>query len=160
MGHMKNTLISILLLTLCAGCVSSKDPKTWLVGSLTRMEDGNVMEFRIQTAMAIGGSATAGVMAVDPVTTNHFTGQYVGIMNSGSSSSISGMDAEFSNGNSAFYSSTTNHRWQSDNANTRATLNDGHGTVIRLRMTIHAGWVPHGMGEGIDNKGNHYEVMF
>src|SRR5687768_3657635 len=144
--------IFICIVALLCGCASPQpsssgtaaapaDPSDkWIKGTLTCLESGAVLSFRIQKKMAWGGSATGGVVSINPATNERFNGQYTGMIESGRVHS----------------SATGSVRWQSEMANAVATLNDQKGTVIQLRMQIHAGWSPHGIGDGIDNHGNHY----
>ena len=111
--------------------VAADPSDKWIKGTLTCLEDGTVLSFRIQKKMALGGSAAGGVVAINSATKSRFTGQYTGLMQS-----------DFTM------------------ANAVGTLNDQQGTVIQLRMQIRAGWSPHGIGEGIDNHGNHYQIQF
>lgn len=131
----------------------TKDPTDgWLKGTLTCLADGTAMPFRIEKKMAWGGSATGGVAATHPVTSERFTGQYTGILPS-------------SRGTAQLH--TPSGRWlygnyqeTGRNANAVATLTGDKGTVIQLEMQILAGWTPHGIGSGADNRGQRYQVQF
>jgi hypothetical protein len=164
-------VIFIFITGLLCGCTTPQpsssgtatapaDPSDkWIKGTLTCLESGTALSFRIQKKMAWGGSATGGVVAINPTTNERFSGQYTGMMESGHINSSATATA-WGSGGYATGSATGFTRWQSEMANAAATLNDQKGTVIQLRMQIHAGWSPHGIGDGIDNHGNHYQVQF
>jgi hypothetical protein len=166
------TLISLILIAaFLTGCTtptssSSKsstaisDPSEhWIKGTLSCLENGSVLSFRIQKKMAWGGSATGGVVAINSITGQRFTGQYTGMMDSGHINSWANADA-WGTGGYATASATGYTHWQSEMANAAATLTDQSTNIIQLQMQIHAGWSPHGIGRGIDNQGRHYQLQF
>lgn len=123
----------------------------WIKGSLTSLEDGTRYEFRIQKKMAWGGSATGGVVAIHPGTKARLTGQYTGMLQSSHATA---------------FAMNSSRQWASGwatetsrNANAFASLT-GDGLAIQLRLEIMSGFSPHGMGEGLDNHGHHYQVQF
>lgn len=164
---MRRTLVLPLLLFLAGGCASApkegeaaRDPTDgWIKGTMTRLEDGAVYSFRIQKKLAFGGSATGGVAAIPPDHGSRLTGQYTGILESGHANTW-GQATAWGSGGSATAQGSSFTRWQSHTANTQASLTDGKGLVIQIRMLIQAGWSPHGMGEGFDNQGRHYQITF
>jgi hypothetical protein len=154
-------IASTLLLAGCASTPSNtvdSRHRGWLVGTLT-CSDGNVLNFLIQKKMVIGGSASGGVYATNTVTGKEFEGQYTGIMDSGSSRGWATGSA-WGSGGYATGTAESYGRWQSEIANTQAFLNNNKGTIIQLRLQIHAGWIPHGFGGGRDNHGKDYQVQF
>lgn len=165
------SIIFIYIILLVCGCaipppsssgtaaVPADPSDKWIKGTLTCLENGAALSFRIQKKMAWGGSATGGVVAINPTTNERFSGQYTGMMESGRIHGSATATA-WGSGGYATGSATGFAHWQSEMANAAATLNDQKGTVIQVRMQIHAGWSPHGIGEGIDNHGNHYQVQF
>lgn len=158
-----------LLLLLVAGCASHPEVAThheapvkhvevprdesdgWIKGTLISLEDGTHYEFRIQKKMAWGGSATGGVVAINPTTKERLAGQYTGMMQSSRANAF----AMNSSGQWASGWATATSR----NANAFASLTGGD-VSIQLRMEIMSGFSPHGMGEGLDNHGHHYQVQF
>ncbi len=165
-----NAFLIPLCLLFVAGCASAptapqqgqapRDPSDgWIKGTMTRLEDGVVYSFRIQKKFAFGGSATGGVAAIHPSGGPRLAGQYTGMMASGHANSW-GEASAWGSGGWATAQGSGFTRWQSETANAQATLNDGQGLVIQIRMLIHAGWSPHGMGEGLDNQGRHYQITF
>lgn len=123
----------------------------WIKGSLTSLEDGTRYEFRIQKKMAWGGSATGGVVAIHPETKARLSGQYTAMLQSS---------------RAAAFAMNSSRQWASGwatetsrNANAFASLT-GVDLAIQLRLEIMSGFSPHGMGEGIDNHGHHYQVQF
>lgn len=175
---MKNKLsITLAVLSACsvlalflAGCASapsapqqgeaSRDPSDrWIKGNMTRLEDGVVYSFRIQKKLAFGGSATGGVAAIHPSGGPRLAGQYTGMMASGHANSWAQASA-WGSGGWATAQGSGYTRWQSETANAQATLTDDQGLAIQIRMLIKAGLMPHGMGEGLDNQGRHYQITF
>ena len=125
-------------------------PEGWLHGTLTA-NDGTVLPFRIEKKRAWGGSATGGVAAKHP-NGEVFRGTYTGILPSAHGRSY----VRLPNGQSAWVNTTAH----SNTANAIATLTGDKGTFIQLSLTILAGFTPHGIGGGEDNKGNSYQVQF
>lgn len=128
-----------------------RDPSDgWLRGSLTA-SDGTRLDFRIEKKRARGGSATGGVVALHP-NGERFTGTYTGILPSATGRSY----VQLPSGQWAW----VNTRMQSNTANAIATLSNTNGTTIQLSLTILAGFTPHGIGGGQDNRGVTYQVQF
>jgi hypothetical protein len=167
-----STILAALML---AGCASdpnhvekpkpppvAKEPSDgWIKGTMTRLEDGATFSFRIQKKWAFGGSATGGVAAIGESET--YRGQYTGILPGGSANTWgqSTATAYGSGGWATANASGSSHtQWQSRTANAQASMTDSNGTAIHVQMTIQAGFSPHGLGQGIDNQGRHYQITF
>lgn len=139
--------------------VQSSDPSDgWIHGSLTCVEDGTSYSFRIQKKIAWGGSATGGVVALKEGT--RLSGQYTGILPGGRSSAWANASGWNSRGDYASANASAFATWRSTVANAQGTLTDGDGTMIQIAMQIQSGWSPHGIGQGVDNKGRRYTLQF
>jgi hypothetical protein len=159
------TILAVLLVLCFCGCAAPSTPgevraaplprdptQDWLKGKLTCLQDGSVLEFRIQKKFAWGGSATGGVAAIHPKTGERFTGQYTAMMQSSDGHS----QLILPSGRSVY----GNTHVVSRNANAIASLSSTNGTTIQLSMEILAGFTPHGIGQGQDNTGRQYQVQF
>ena len=145
---MKTTLplLALLTIVLAPGCATEPDPDPsarWQRGTLTRLDDGFVMQFRIEPRDVHDGSAAGGLVAIDPANPDRFTGQYVTLITSASGRLGNRRD-----------------EMQLDIANTQGALSDHHGHVIQLKLDVRAGHPPHGMGTGQDNQARQYQVLF
>lgn len=147
---------TVLLLTACA---------TKLPGKLYSLSDGVVMEFQIERSHGTGG-----MYAQNHKTGENFSGQYTGTYKGGGiattigSGRYTGSTTSHSTGNmyrhSGNISSTSTTFAPPSDATARGVLMGDKDTVIELYMEIRPGIVPKGHGEGIDNKGNRYQVQF
>lgn len=157
-----SSLSILAAISLLASCASNpaapkpepppKDPTaSWIKGTLTCLDDGAVLPFRIQKKWAWGGSASGGVAATHPATGERFQGQYTALLQASRSHATI-----YSGGQWAY----ANTHQTSRNANTIASLTGDRGTVIHIQMEILAGWSPHGIGTGRDNTNRHYQVQF
>lgn len=151
---MKPVLLLASFALVLAGCATQRgEPSAgWIPGTLTCVDDGTVMPFRIQKKWAFGGSATGGVWATNAVTREQFSGQYTAII----PRAFGYARAVNSYGQSATAYGTA----RSGTANAAASLKGDKGTVISLEMDIATGWSPHGIGGGNDNKKRTYRVQF
>jgi len=130
------------------------DPsESWLPGTLTR-SDAVKLSFRIEKKFARRGRAEGGVAATDTASGEKFRGTYVGLMEAGRFRSGQIRDSV------GFPVGTSNSYESSRNATAISTLKGDQGTVIQLTLQIVAGWSPHGIGSGTDNKGRTYQVQF
>lgn len=163
----------LLIAALLSGCASNPTPVStepsasagdpsdgWIHGSLSCLEDGTVYSFRIQKKIAWGGSATGGIVALNSTPRARFSGQYTGILPGGRANAWANASAWDSNGGYASANTSSFSTWRSTVANAEGTMADGSGTLIQIAMQINAGWSPHGIGQGIDNKGRHYSIQF
>lgn len=134
-------LFVIVVTTILAAC------GTTLPGKLYSLQDGVVMDFQIERSYGTGG-----MFAQNQKTGEKLTGQYTGTYKGG------GTATTFGSGNHFSFSSIT--FIPPSDATARGVLMGDKGTVIELYMEIRPGIVPKGHGEGIDNKGNRYQVQF
>lgn len=130
-------------------------PDGWIHGTLTA-SDGTVLPFRIEKKRAWRGHATGGVAAKHP-NGEVFRGTYAGILPR-SHGHVDWTTGPSPNGITRFHSA--NIHTQGQNASAIASLTGDKGTVIQLSLTILAGFRPHGIGGGQDNKGIGYQVQF
>lgn len=123
------------------------------------------MEFQIERSYGTGGMS-----AQNSKSGESFSGQYTGTYKGGGTATTfgsgrySGSTSNYSTGtiyqhSGQVTSSGTTFIPPSD-ATARGVLIGDKGTVIELYMEIRPGIVPKGHGEGIDNKGNRYQVQF
>jgi hypothetical protein len=120
-----------------------------LPGNLFR-QDGRVLDFAIQKAPRSGG-----VTALDPTTQEHFSGTYVGVLESASASS-SGL---VTNGR-GFAVGSSSGVAGSNIADATAYLRGDRGSMLTCSMKIEAGVSPHGLGSCTDNHGGSYRLQF
>ncbi|MBK9496933.1 MAG: hypothetical protein IPO08_20980 [Xanthomonadales bacterium] len=135
-------LAGLMPLMLC-GC------GVMLRGSMDRLEDGAALPFAIQTSYGTGS-----MEATDPATGEVFTGQYTGITQGGGSSFGTIYNAQM------MQTSTVQTFSRPTHATARGTLRGNMGTVVQVALDIKPGLRPSGHGEGMDNKGRHYQVRF
>jgi hypothetical protein len=138
-------------LALLAGCATSPTggDGTLLDGKLISLADGVVMPFQIERSRAVGA-----VKAQNPMTGEKFEGQYSGrFTDAVSGSSVS------SSGPSGTHQSTLRLSHGSG-AEARGFLKGDKGTLITLDLDIVPGFRPHGTGDGLDNKGQRYQIQF
>lgn len=135
-----------------------------LPGKLYLLQNGTVMDFQIETSQGTGD-----MYAFNHITGENFTGQYTGTYKGGGVSrtttdgNFNGSTSSIQNGFSNFsgnISSTSSTFTPPSDATARGVLIGDKGTVIELYMEIRPGIRPKGHGEGIDNKGNKYQVQF
>jgi len=122
------------------------------------------MEFQIERSYGTGG-----MYAQNPKTGENFSGQYTGTYKDGGSattSSSGNYSGTVLNTQGKIYqhsgqiSSTSTTYIPPSDATARGVLIGDRGTVIELYMEIRPGIIPKGHGEGIDKKGNRYQVQF
>ena len=122
---------------------------TMLPGTLYT-QDGKILPFEIEVARRTGA-----MTATDPLTQEHFSGSYVGIMErvTGTASAVvtNGNNSAVGFGVSSFGSNI---------ANATAYLRGDQGTMLTCAMQIEAGLSPHGIGGCDDNKGGKYRLQF
>lgn len=150
------SIVATLILTACG---------TTLPGKLYSLQDGVVMDFQIEKSHGTGG-----MYAQNNKTGEKFTGQYTGTYKGGGmettigSGSYRGSSTSYTTGSmyqhSGNVSSSSTKFMPPSDATARGVLMGDNGTVIELYMEIRPGIVPKGHGEGIDNKGNRYQVQF
>lgn len=167
---MRRWLASLFLVAFTFGCATpratvpaagtSRDPSDgWIQGTMTCLEDGAIYSFRIQKKFALGGSASGGVVAIRLDDQTRLTGQYTGALNAfGSVQTETSSHIQVTPATVDTQASGTGG-WQLHTANASAVLAGG-GRTIQLRLLIHAGFAPHGTGEGHGNDGKHYAVQF
>lgn len=152
-------LFIIIILTLLTAC------GTKLPGKLYSIQDGVTMDFEIERSYGTGA-----MFAENRKTGEKFTGQYTGTYKGGgtattmSSGLRRGTTTSVERGSiyqhSGTISSSSTTFIPPSDATARGILMGDKGTVIELYMEIRPGIVPKGHGEGIDNKGNRYQVQF
>lgn len=138
---------------------------TTIPGKLYSLQDGTVMEFKIERSYGTGGMS-----AQNHKSGEVFSGQYTGTYKGGGAATtvgtgqVSGSTSNFATGStyqhSGQFTSNTTTFIPPSNATARGILIGDKGTVIELYMDIRPGIVPKGHGEGIDNKGFRYQVQF
>lgn len=136
-----------------------------LPGKLYSLQDGIVIDFQIERSYGTGA-----MYAQNNKTGEKFTGQYTGTYKGGGtattfgSGSYRGSTTSYAIGSmhqhSGNISSSSTTFIPPSDATARGVLIGDKGTVIELYMEIRPGIVPKGHGEGIDNKGNRYQVQF
>lgn len=112
--------------------------------------DGRVLDFAIQKAPRSGS-----VTVFDPTTQEHFSGTYVGVLESTSTSSTgfvtNGRDFSVGSGSAVVGSNI---------ADATAYLRGDKGSMLTCSIKIEAGVFPHGLGSCSDNHGGHDRVQF
>lgn len=156
---MKRSITCILIAFMLSAC------GTKLPGKLYSLDDGVVMEFQIERSYGTGG-----MYAQNFKTGENFSGQYTGVYKGGGtattfgSGSYTGSSTNISTGtmyqHSGQVTSNSTTFIPPSNATARGVLIGDKGTVIELYMEIRPGIVPKGQGEGVDNKGNRYQIQF
>lgn len=135
-------LISSMLALL--GCAGGMIPGNIIA------ENGKVLEFQIERARRTGE-----VRAFDPSSGERFSGRYVGILETVSSSGTAFVHSGTRSA-TAFGSSSTG----SNIGNATAFLTGDRGTSLNCEMKIEAGLSPHGMGACSDQRGGRYRLQF
>ena len=138
MKHYEIAIVVTLLSSLLSGCVGKMLP-----GRMYATQTGSISEFQIQTSRGNGK-----MTAFDPKTGERFIGEY--------SAFFKGQGALFGNvggSNVSLYSPPTG-------ANASGILVGDKGRTIRLYFEIKPGLRPTGVGTGVDQQGNQYEVYF
>lgn len=138
---------------------------TILPGKLYSLHDGVVMEFQIERSYGTGG-----MYAQNIKTGESLSGQYTGTYKGGGtattfgSGGYTGSTSNYTTGamyqHSGQVNTTSTTFIPPTDATARGVLIGNKGTIIELYMEIRPGIVPKGHGEGIDNKGNRYQVQF
>jgi hypothetical protein len=136
-------ILSVALAISLVGC------GVMLPGKMYSTSDGTESRFEIQTSHGSGD-----MTAFSPKTGERFTGQYTGTYTGGGSALVSTFN--FQTG----ATSTGTVYMPPSGANARGILRGDKGTVIEVYLDIQTGLRPRGHGEGIDNKGNRYQIQF
>ncbi|WP_404422974.1 hypothetical protein [Nibricoccus sp. IMCC34717] len=136
---MKLKLAGVALMCLAlVGCVGIP-----LKGRMYDVQTGEQMEFVIHTSFGNGK-----MTASDPRTGETFEGEYSGIIDR------SGVVTGTVNNKPVLLHTGNGH------ANARGILRGSKGTVIQVVLDIKPGARPRGNGEGVDQRGNRYQIHF
>lgn len=159
---MKHLFLAIITIIVVSGCGTTL---TTLPGKLYSLGDGAIMEFQIERSYGTGG-----IYAQNVKTGESFSGQYTGTYKGGGTVTSFGSGSYSGSTTSPLTGTMYQHSGQANSTSTtfipprdataRGVLVGDRGTVIELYMEIRPGIVPKGHGEGIDNKGNRYQVQF
>lgn len=145
---MRSTILLLLAFYLdLSGCASTGGEM--LPGAIYS-QNGKMLQFQIQRARRSGA-----VIALDPATGEHFTGQYTGIIEG-----VSGGSNTFAIAGNATAQGFSNTSFSSNVADANAIFTGDKGTTLTCTMKIEAGWRPHGIGHCQDNKNVNYQLQF
>ena len=135
----------VVVLTVCfSGCVGGM-----LSGQMISLKDGEIYPFEIQTSYGTGK-----MTAFNPSNGEKFIGQYTAVKHGGGWSRGTIYNAQMR------CVGTVSTFSPPPDATARGYLKGDGGTVIQIYLEINPGIRPTGCGEGIDNKGNKYQVQF
>lgn len=134
-----------VLATVLSGCGGG----TMLPGQIYT-QSGKVLDFQIEKARRSGA-----VTAYDPATGEHFSGKYVGILET-----IRGSNAAFVQSGTISVTGFGTREVGSNIANATAYLTGDKGNALNCQMNIEAGFSPHGLGNCTDSKGVQYHLQF
>jgi hypothetical protein len=135
-------------LLLCIAAVGLSGCGSIMLPGQIYSEQGKVLEFQIERARRTGA-----VTAFDPQTGEHYSGNYVGILEAVGGSSVTV--------NSAGSVGTTNFGLGSNIANATAYLTGDKGSMLNCEMKIEASIItPHGIGGCADQRGGKYRLQF
>lgn len=150
---MKTSFLILSSLIILMGCATVKPAqKTMLPGKIYSLKDGTEMTFSVEMAVNSGE-----MVAYNPKTGENFNGQYTGIF---TGSTVSQSTATNNWGNTSGKVTTVT---APTGAKVKGILRGDKGTVIDCNIDVQPGTrqnPPHGIGEGIDNNGLHYQIQF
>jgi hypothetical protein len=113
-------------------------------------QSGKVLDFQIERAQRSGA-----VTALDRSTGEHYTGQYVGILET-----VRGSSTSFAQAGTVTGVGFQSMEMGSNVGNATAYLTGDKGSSLNCQMKIEAGLNPHGLGACSDQKGGQYRLQF
>jgi len=136
-------LLGLLLLLLLGGCV----PQMQIChGKMYSLKDGTELKLDAEFSQANGA-----MTAYNPVTDEHFTGNYSGVSQT--------TDTQSHN----FWGSSNTVTTNSNQASVKGILKGDKGTIITIDALVNMADTPdqvHGYGTGVDNNGIKYQIQF
>jgi hypothetical protein len=144
---MRNLAIGAHCAVLSVAAISLSACAGGMIPGQIYSEQGKILEFQIEKARRTGT-----VTAFDPQTGEHYSGNYVGILEAvgGSSVTVS----------SAGSVGATSFGLGSNIANATAYLTGDKGSMLNCEMKIEASISPHGIGGCTDQRGGKYRLQF
>jgi len=144
---MRNLGVVLRCAVLSAAAVSLSACVGGMIPGQIYSEQGKVLEFQIEKARRTGA-----VTAFDPQMGEHYSGNYVGILEAVGGSSVTVSPAGSVG--------TTSFGLGSNIANATAYLTGDKGSMLNCEMKIEASISPHGIGGCTDQKGGKYRLQF